>query len=66
MVPRRFYRREPRVQSVLIEVNRRLYLADAGHEIRRGAAFAEVREGVQRLIQIAVDTTRDQLDSGKA
>jgi N-formylglutamate deformylase len=66
MVPRRFYRREPRVQSVLIEVNRRLYLADAGHEVRRGAAFAEIREGVQRLIQTAVDTTRDRFDSGTA
>jgi N-formylglutamate amidohydrolase len=66
MVPRRFYRREPRVQSVLIEVNRRLYLADARDEIRRGLAFAEVREGVQRLIRTAVGTTQHRFDSGRS
>jgi N-formylglutamate amidohydrolase len=66
MVPRRFFRREPRVRSILIEVNRRLYLANAGGDIQRSPAFAKVREGVQRLIQTAVDTTRGRFDSGEA
>ena len=60
MVPGRFFRREPRVQSVLIEVNRRLYVEDGPWGVRAAAGFTAVRECVQRLVRGAVDAVEDQ------
>jgi N-formylglutamate amidohydrolase len=55
MVPGRFFGRDPRVQSVLIEVNRRLYVENGPRGVRRAAGFTAVREQVQRLVWAAVD-----------
>ncbi|MCU0235356.1 MAG: N-formylglutamate amidohydrolase [Thermoanaerobaculales bacterium] len=60
MVPGRFLRREPRVQSVLIEVNRRLYVEDGPRGVRPAARFTAVRERVQRLVRGAVEAVEDQ------
>jgi N-formylglutamate amidohydrolase len=55
MVPGRFFRREPRVQSVLIEVNRRLYVEDGPRGARPAAGFTAVRECVQRLVRATAE-----------
>jgi len=55
MVPGRFFRQEPRVQSVLIEVNRRLYVEDGPRGVRPAAGFTAVRERVQRLVRVAME-----------
>jgi N-formylglutamate amidohydrolase len=60
MVPGRFFGREPRVQSVLIEVNRRLYVEDGARGVRPAAGFTAVRERVQRLVRAAVDAVEDR------
>jgi len=60
MVPGRFFGRDPRVQSVLIEVNRRLYVEDGPRGARPAAGFTAVRERVQRLVRGAVEAVEDQ------
>jgi N-formylglutamate amidohydrolase len=55
IVPRSFFRQEPRVHSVLIEVNRRLYLAADPEAVRRGPAFEAVRRGVEALVRVAFE-----------
>jgi N-formylglutamate deformylase len=53
LVPVRYYRRDPRVQSVMVEVNRRLYLDEATGLPARG--FAEVAATVQACCIAALD-----------
>ena len=60
MVPGRFFRREPRVQSVLIEVNRRLYVKDGPRGVRPAVGFTAVRERVQRLVRAAMEAVADR------
>lgn len=60
MVPGRFFRREPRVQSVLIEVNRGLYVEVGPCGVRPAARFTAVRERVQQLVGAAVDAVEDR------
>jgi len=60
MVPGRFFGRDPRVQSVLIEVNRRLYVEDGPRGVRPAAGFTAVRERVQRLVRAAVEAVEDR------
>ncbi len=66
LVPLKHYRQEPRVRSVMIEVNRRLYLADEARDIRRTDAFNDVKNGVRALIdcvssQMCTDTNIPEL-----
>jgi hypothetical protein len=59
-VPGRFFRQEPRVRSVLIEVNRRLYIEVGPRGVRPAAGFSAVRERVQRLVRAAVEAVEDR------
>lgn len=52
LVPASRYRRDPRVQAVMVEVNRRLYLADPGG--RRRPDFAVVAGRVQACCAAAI------------
>ena len=47
LVPLRWYRREPRVRSVMIELNRGLYLDGA---CRRGPAFSRLKRDVAQIL----------------
>jgi len=58
MVPRRLFRREPRVRSALIEVNRRLYLGNGTHPLRRSTDFDAVRRSIDALVRVAVELER--------
>ncbi len=51
LVPLRYYRCEPRVQSVMIELNRALYLNGA---CRRSAAFGRVKRDVAAILESGV------------
>jgi N-formylglutamate deformylase len=53
LVPVRYYRRDPRAQSVMVEVNRRLYLDEATGLPAKG--FAEVAAAVQACCIAALD-----------
>jgi N-formylglutamate deformylase len=53
LVPVRYYRRDPRVQSVMVEVNRRLYLDEATGLPAKG--FAEVAAAVQACCIAVLD-----------
>lgn len=55
MVPLRFYRRDARVRSVMIEVNRRLYMRGDGS---KNAAFEEIRRTVRELTDHIVKECR--------
>ena len=48
IVPMRFYRKDRRVASIMIEINRRLYMYDDG---RRNEEFNTIRTVVQGLIR---------------
>lgn len=48
IVPMRFYRKDKRVASIMIEINRRLYMYDDG---RRNEEFITIRTVVQGLIR---------------
>ena len=48
LVPMRFYRKDRRVASIMIEINRRLYMYDDG---RRNEEFNTIRTVVQGLIR---------------
>ena len=56
LVPMEFFRRDARVASVMIEVNRRLYLDG---DCRRGVGFADLRAGVRRLVRTAARATEE-------
>jgi N-formylglutamate amidohydrolase len=58
IVPRSFFRQEPRVHSLLIEVNRRLYLAPDSRSVRRGTDFDAIQRGVEALVRVAVEVER--------
>ena len=53
LVPGRFYRQEPRVQSVMVEMNRRLYLDETTG--RPGKCFSAVATTVQTACIAAID-----------
>jgi N-formylglutamate amidohydrolase len=55
IVPRSFLRQDPRVHSVLIEVNRRLYLAADAGQAQRGPGFETVQRGVGALVRVAAE-----------
>ena len=64
IVPRSFFRQEPRVQSVLIEVNRRLYLEPDARPVRRSTDFDAVQRGVDALMDFTVEVER--LEGGES
>ncbi len=51
IVPTTVYKKDDRVLSVMIEVNRRLYLTDEPNDISKSADWSEVRAGVRSLIR---------------
>jgi len=53
LVPSRYLSRVARVASVMIEVNRRLYLADEPRDVTRGTGFEQVRRAVRGLVACA-------------
>ena len=53
LVPASRYRTDDRVQALMIEVNRRLYMERDGAEIRKAESFVEVAEHVQNAVQRA-------------
>lgn len=55
-VPARHYRREPSVQAVMIEVNRRLYMNEETGE--RLPSFGEVRKAVSDMLAVAGQYSR--------
>jgi N-formylglutamate amidohydrolase len=54
LVPLAFYRKDRRIRSVMIEVNRRLYMNERSGSKKR--SFEQVRVVVGRLIAIAAET----------
>jgi N-formylglutamate amidohydrolase len=66
MVPHGFWHRDPRVQSVLIEVNRRLYVRQGPAGVQRAPAFAEVRRGVRQLVATALRVTQPRVEGPRA
>jgi hypothetical protein len=54
------------VQSVLIEVNRRLYVEDGPRGVRPAAGFTAVRERVQRLVRAAVEAVEDRKNPARS
>ena len=52
-LPSRHHGRDLRVAAVMIEVNRRLYLADEPRDVSRAAGFEGVRAAVQGLVGCA-------------
>lgn len=55
IVPMRFYRRDARVRSVMIEVNRRLYMRGDGS---KNSAFEETRRTVRELMRFIIGECR--------
>ncbi len=49
LVPTTFYGKDQRVLSVMIEVNRRLYLTDEPYDISKSADWSEISAGVRTL-----------------
>lgn len=54
IVPLAFFGRDPRVASVMIELNRRLYLESGCEGARRSDGFEATRLGTQRLLKTAL------------
>ncbi|MGY3572928.1 N-formylglutamate amidohydrolase [Bradyrhizobium sp. USDA 4504] len=48
LVPAKHYRREPRVQAVMNEVNRRLYMDEATGE--RLPSFGAIRQAISEML----------------
>ena len=53
-MPSRFYRQDDRVASVMIEVNRRLYLRDEPDDISRLPAFRQATALMRELVDTAM------------
>ena len=47
LVPMRFYQKDARVSSIMIEINRRLYMTADG---RRNGDFLQIRAVLQKLL----------------
>jgi len=54
IIPTEFFNIDLRVSSIMIEVNRRLYLRNEPEDVRTSEAFVSVQQGIQRLIKEAV------------
>lgn len=50
LVPMAFYRRDPRVASIMIEVNRRTYMDE--ERASRGPQFSKMRAVIEELLQV--------------
>ena len=50
LVPMAFYRRDPRVASIMIEVNRRTYMDEEGAS--RGPRFSKIRAAIEELLGV--------------
>lgn len=50
LVPMPYYGTDPWVVSVLIEVNRRLYLEDDPRNVSKSSSWGAVRGGVRELV----------------
>lgn len=48
LVPMTYYQTEPRVVSIMVEINRKLYMDE--HTGKKGAAFMAVKEGIQNML----------------
>jgi N-formylglutamate deformylase len=59
LVPTRFHGNDTRVASVMIEVNRRLYLADEPRDIKPGARFESVCRTVRGFVECASGACRE-------
>ena len=53
IVPLRYYRKDPRVRSIMIEVNRRLYLKN---DTDPGTRFLEIQSVVTKAMQLLCRT----------
>ena len=57
-MPTPFFGQAQRVQSVLIEVNWRLYLKAESHRVTRGEGFEVAARRVQALTMVAIEALR--------
>ncbi len=53
IVPLKYYQKDRRVMSVMIEINRRLYI---DHEINKAEGYGRVKEDISTLIELLVNT----------
>ncbi len=56
IVPMSYYKREPQVQSIMIEVNKRLYLDEA--TFSKTGGFAAIREFCRELVGLIATLSR--------
>jgi N-formylglutamate deformylase len=61
LVPLSFHRRDPRILSVMIEVNRRLYMDE--HSGAKTAGFSKVQTAVGRLVVTAAEAANAVMSS---
>jgi N-formylglutamate amidohydrolase len=54
LVPTRYWGRDERVASVMIEVNRRLYLKDEPRDVSKAGSWASVRNRIREVVRCAV------------
>ena len=58
LVPSKHYRRDPRVMSMMVEVNRRLYLVNEPEDVSKSASWPGTRDAILASIHEAVATAR--------
>jgi N-formylglutamate deformylase len=56
LAPAKYYRREPRVRAVMIEINRRFYMDEQTGE--RLPSFGEIRQAVSEMLAVAGRSAR--------
>ncbi len=58
LVPTFAWQKDPRVMSIMVEVNRRLYLVDEPWDISRGEDFGKIAEVLKRVVLSATELAR--------
>ena len=60
LVPSQFHRRDKRVQSAMIEVNRSLYMDESTGT--KSGRFDEIRDGLSKVLSMLSQTEHKEMD----